>query len=214
MSIKVAPSKINLIRFRRTLAFLRRAHELLEEKREILLLEVNRRIGEATKLRSEVNEILREAYKLLDAASAVVGTKEIGLISKTPIVQYNLRPSRRRIMGVSVISLEVSKVTNPVTYSISKPTILVDQFVEKFTYGLSLLIRVAELESILLRLVEEVKKTQHRINALEQFLIPRYQSTVSFISAVLEERDREEFVRVKKVKNLLEKKARQVPRYG
>lgn len=214
MSMRVAPSKMNLIRFKRTLAFLRRAHDLLEEKREILLLEVNRRIGEATKLRSQVNEQLREAYELLDAASVVVGTKEMSLISRTPRFVHDLLVSKKKIMGVSVPSLEVSKKINPVSYGISKPTILLDQFVEKFGEILPLLVRLAELESALIRLVEEVKKTQHRINALEQFLIPRYQSTVSMISAILEERDREEFVRVKKVKTLLEKKTRQVVAYG
>ncbi|MGQ9759637.1 MAG: V-type ATP synthase subunit D [Candidatus Methanomethylicaceae archaeon] len=214
MSIRVAPSKMNLIRFKRTLAFLRRAHDLLEEKREILLLEINRRIGEATKLRSEVNVMLREAYRIFDVASVVIGTEEMGLISKTPLMEYKLAPSKRKIMGVSVLSFEVSKVKNPVPYNISKPTILIDQFVERLVEATSLLIRVAELENILIRLVEEVKRTQHRINALEQFLIPRYQSMVSLISSVLEERDREEFVRVKKVKNLLERKARQVLVYG
>ncbi|TDA36993.1 MAG: hypothetical protein DSO08_06210 [Candidatus Methanomethylicota archaeon] len=114
MSMRVAPSKMNLIRFKRTLAFLRRAHDLLEEKREILLLEVNRRIGEATKLRSQVNEQLREAYELLDAASVVVGTKEMSLISRTPRFVYDLLVSKKKIMGVSVPSLEVSKKINPV----------------------------------------------------------------------------------------------------
>ena len=54
--------------------------------------------------------------------------------------------------------------------------------------------------------MEEVKKTQQRINALEQFLIPQYLATVTLIASVLEERDREEFVRVKKVKSLLERR--------
>jgi V/A-type H+-transporting ATPase subunit D len=69
------------------------------------------------------------------------------------------------------------------------------------------IVRVAELESTLINLVEEVKRTQRRINALEQFLIPRYEETVLLIAGILEERDREEFVRVKKVKSLIEKRA-------
>ncbi|MEM2881510.1 MAG: V-type ATP synthase subunit D [Candidatus Methanomethylicaceae archaeon] len=212
--MRVAPSKMNLIRFKRTLAFLRRAHDLLEEKREILLLEINRRIGEATKLRSQVNEQFRIAYELLDAASVVIGTEEMSLLSKYPRYDYDISASKKKIMGVSVLSLELSKKINPVAYGISKPTILLDQFVEKFGEVLPLALRLAELESVLVRLVEEVKKTQHRINALEQFLIPRYQGMVSMISAILEERDREEFVRVKKVKTLLEKKIKQVEAYG
>jgi len=208
LSITVAPSKINLIRFRRTLAFLRRARDLLEEKKEILLLEVNRRIGEAAKIRSELNRTLKEAHSLLDAATVAVGTKEMEAAGGVPCLAYELRVSKRKVMGVTALAFEISVVKRPVGYNISKPSILIDETSEKFQQALPLTVKVAELESTLVRLVEEVKKTQQRINALEQFLIPRYASTVSLITSVLEERDREEFVRVKKVKNLLERRSK------
>lgn len=208
MSITVAPSKINLIRFRRTLAFLRRARDLLEEKKDILLLEVNRRIGEATKVRSELNRTLKEAYSLLDAATVAVGTKEMEAAGGIQRLTYELRVSKRKVMGVTALTFEIRVVKRPVGYSISKPSILIDETSEKFQQALPLTVKVAELESTLVRLVEEVKKTQQRINALEEFLIPRYTSTVSLITSVLEERDREEFVRVKKVKNLLERRSK------
>ena len=208
MSITVAPSKINLIRFRRTLAFLRRAHDLLEEKKDILLLEVNRRIGEATKVRSELNRMLKEARSLLDEATVVVGTKEMEAAGGVQRFTYELRVSKRKVMGVTALAFEVLATKRPVGYNISKPSILIDETSEKFQQALPLTVKVAELESTLIRLMEEIKKTQQRINALEQFLIPRYASTVTLITSVLEERDREEFVRVKKVKHLLERKSK------
>jgi V/A-type H+-transporting ATPase subunit D len=208
LSITVAPSKINLIRFRRTLAFLRRARDLLEEKKDILLLEVNRRIGEATKVRSELNRTLKEAYSLLDAATVAVGTKEMEAAGGIQRLTYELRVSKRKVMGVTALTFTIHTVKRPVGYGISKPSILIDETSEKFQQALPLTVKVAELESTLVRLVEEVKKTQQRINALEEFLIPRYASTVSLITSVLEERDREEFVRVKKVKNLLERRSK------
>jgi V/A-type H+-transporting ATPase subunit D len=198
---------MNLIRFKRTLAFLGRAHDLLEEKRDILLLEVSRRTGEATKLRGELNKILKEAYTLLDSAAVVTGTKELDAIAKIPRVTFDLQSSKRKVMGVTTVSFEMINTKWVVGYDISKPSILLDDAAEKFYQALPFIIKVAELESALVRLVEEIKKTQQRINALEQFLIPRYSATVSLISSVLEERDREEFVRVKKVKSLLEKLA-------
>jgi V/A-type H+-transporting ATPase subunit D len=206
MSIRVAPSKMNLIKFRRTLIFLHRAHDLLEEKRDILLLEVNRRVGEATRVRTELNQVLKEAYAALDAATVIVGTKEMEIAGKVPRITFDLLPSKRKVMGVTTISLELINTQKVIGYDISKPSILVDETSEKFYQALPLIIKVAELESTLVRLVEEVKKTQQRINALEQFLIPQYSATVTLIASVLEERDREEFVRVKKVKSLLEKK--------
>ena len=208
LSITVAPSKINLIRFRRTLAFLRRAHDLLEEKKDILLLEVNRRIGEATKVRSELNRMLKEARSLLDEATVVVGTKEMETAGGVQRFTYELRVSKRKVMGVTALAFEVLATKRPVGYNISKPSILIDETSEKFQQALPLTVKVAELESTLIRLMEEIKKTQQRINALEQFLIPRYASTVTLITSVLEERDREEFVRVKKVKHLLERKSK------
>jgi V/A-type H+-transporting ATPase subunit D len=210
MSIRVAPSKMNLIKFKRTLIFLRRAHDLLEEKRDILLLEVNRRVGEATRVRTDLNRVLKEAYAALDAATIIVGTKEMEAAGKIPRITFDLLSSKRKVMGVTTISLELINTQKVIGYDISKPSILVDETSEKFYQALPLIVKVAELESTLVRLVEEVKKTQQRINALEQSLIPQYSATVSLIASVLEERDREEFVRVKKVKSLLEKRSASV----
>jgi V/A-type H+-transporting ATPase subunit D len=206
MSVRVAPSKMNLIRFKRTLTFLKKAHDLLEDKRDILLLEVTRRVGEAAKLREELNRTLKEAYELLESTTIVMGTKDLEAAGRIPRITFELTSIKKKVMGVTTISFVLSNTQRIVSYDISRPTILLDETSEKFFQTLPLMIRVAELESTLLRLVEEVKKTQQRINALEQVLIPRYMATVSLISSVLEERDREEFVRVKKVKNLLEKK--------
>lgn len=206
MSVRVAPSKMNLIRFKRTLTFLKKAHDLLEDKRDILLLEVTRRAGEAAKLREELNKALKEAYELLESTTVIMGTKEMEAAGKVPRITFELTPIKKKVMGVTTISFLLANTQRVISYDISRPTILLDETSEKFFQTLPLMIKVAELESALLRLVGEVKKTQQRINALEQALIPRYTETVSLITSVLEERDREEFVRVKKVKNLLEKK--------
>ncbi|MDI9644795.1 MAG: V-type ATP synthase subunit D [Candidatus Verstraetearchaeota archaeon] len=207
MSLRVAPSKMNLIRFKRTLAFLSRAHDLLEEKRDILLLEVNRRIGEATKLREDLDRTLKDAYTALDSAAATVGSKEIESAAKIPKTTFELSVSKKKVMGVSVLSMNLENMRGSINYGFSRPTILLDESSEKFQQALLLVVKVAELENTLVNLVEEVKRTQRRINALEQFLIPRYSSTVAMISNILEERDREEFVRVKKVKRILEKRS-------
>jgi len=207
LSTKAAPSKMNLIRFRRTLSFLRRAHDLLEEKRDILLLEVSRRLGEATKVRGELNAVLKSAYASQDAAATAVGTDELKKISESPIATFQVNASNKKIMGVTTLALELTDLKRSLTYSISRPTVLIDDAAEKFLEAIPVIVRVAELESTLINLVEEVKRTQRRINALEQFLIPRYEETVLLIAGILEERDREEFVRVKKVKSLIEKRA-------
>lgn len=208
MSVKATPSKINLIRFRRTLSFLKRAHELLEEKREILLIEINRRIHELIKLKSEVNNLLQSAINLLNRATIIIGSKEMDTISQSPRIIYEIEISKRKLMGVSVPSIFFSREEKPVSYNIARPTILIDLFIETMDKSIPLLIKLAELETIIIRLLEEVKRTQQRINALEQVLIPQYQRLIAFISSVLEETEREEFVRVKKLKNIWMRRAR------
>jgi V/A-type H+-transporting ATPase subunit D len=135
-----------------------------------------------------------------------MGTKDLEHAGKIPRISFDLSASKKKVMGVTTVSFNLANVRRTIGYNISRPTVLLDETSEKFFQTLPLIIRVAELESTLFRLVEEVKKTQQRINALEQSLIPRYTTTVILISSVLEERDREEFVRVKKVKDLLERK--------
>ncbi|MEM0232365.1 MAG: V-type ATP synthase subunit D, partial [Candidatus Methanomethyliaceae archaeon] len=170
MSLKVVPSKTNLIRLRRTLVFLKRAHELLEEKREILLLEVNRRIRECIKLKSEVNELLKNTNEILIKAIIILGLREINFISQFPRFEYKIEVQKHKIMGVSVPSISFSKEEKLLSYGISQPTVLIDQFIENLDKAIPLLIKLAELETIIIRLLEEVKKTQQRINALEQVL--------------------------------------------
>ncbi|MDH5806301.1 MAG: V-type ATP synthase subunit D [Candidatus Methanomethylicaceae archaeon] len=208
MSLKVVPSKTNLIRLRRTLVFLKRAHELLEEKREILLLEVNRRIRECIKLKSEVNELLKNTNEILIKAIIILGLREINFISQFPRFEYKIEVQKHKIMGVSVPSISFSKEEKLLSYGISQPTVLIDQFIENLDKAIPLLIKLAELETIIIRLLEEVKKTQQRINALEQVLIPNYENLIKYISSVLEESEREEFVRIKKLKNIWARRSR------
>ncbi|MEM2742664.1 MAG: V-type ATP synthase subunit D [Candidatus Methanomethylicaceae archaeon] len=208
MSLKVVPSKTNLIRLRRTLVFLKRAHELLEEKREILLLEVNRRIRECIKLKSEVNELLKNTNEILTKAIIILGLREINFISQFPRFEYKIEVQKHKIMGVSVPSISFSKEEKLLSYGISQPTVLIDQFIENLDKAIPLLIKLAELETIIIRLLEEVKKTQQRINALEQVLIPNYENLIKYISSVLEESEREEFVRIKKLKNIWARRSR------
>src|SRR5512136_1029132 len=99
MSVRVAPSKMNLIRFKRTLAFLTKAHDLLEDKRDILLLEVSRRVGEAAKLREELNRTLKEAYDLLDSAAIIIGSKELETAGKAPRITFDITSTKRKVMG-------------------------------------------------------------------------------------------------------------------
>jgi V/A-type H+-transporting ATPase subunit D len=115
---------MNLIRFRRTLSFLRRAHALLEEKRDILLLEVSRRLGEATKVRGELNAVLKSAYASQDAAATAVGTEELKKISESPIAAFQVNASNKKIMGVTTLALELTDLKRSLTYSISRPTVL------------------------------------------------------------------------------------------
>ncbi|MCQ5337234.1 MAG: V-type ATP synthase subunit D [Candidatus Methanomethylicia archaeon] len=205
MSLRVIPSKMNLIRFRRTLNFLIRVHDLLEDKKEILLLEISKRINETIKLRKEVNEMLKNAYELLNKANVIMGNKKIEMIE--PISEYKIEIKKRKIMGISIPAISFSKEKKPISYGISQPTVLLDNFIEIFDKCIPMLLKLAEMEMILIKLLEEVKNTQKRINALEYVLIPRYKSLIAFISSVLEESEREEFVRIKKLKNIWMRRA-------
>ncbi|MEM3126424.1 MAG: V-type ATP synthase subunit D, partial [Candidatus Caldarchaeum sp.] len=81
-----------------------------------------------------------------------------------------------------------------------------DEAVTKFRNILAPICRVAEVENAIFRLAEELKKTQRLLNALEHLIIPRYQEAIKFISANLEEREREDFVKLKHVKRLMERR--------
>jgi V/A-type H+-transporting ATPase subunit D len=206
---KVLPTKIELIRTRRSLATARRVYRVLDDKREVLLKRLDEMINQAGNAREEIWQPLSDAYFALYDAYLKLGPLRIeGLAASTPTI-VGVDVSVRRIVDVDVPVLKISEKQTGMTYGFADSNIAVDKAARLTRKALPSIFKAAEFENAIFRLAKELERTQRLINALEYLIIPRYETSIRYIQQTLEEREREEFVRLKHVKQVLERKVEQ-----
>ncbi len=207
---KVLPTKIELIRTRRSLQTARRVQKVLDDKREVLLKRLDEMIEKASTSREEIFQPLSDAYLALYDAYLKLGPLRLeGIASNTPpIVQVDVNV--RRVVDVDIPSLKLSEKEVGMTYGFADTNVAVDRASRQMRKVLPAIFRAAEFENAIFRLAKELERTQRLLNALEYMIVPRYETNIRYIQQTLEEREREEFVRLKHVKKILESKAESV----
>jgi V/A-type H+-transporting ATPase subunit D len=205
---RVVATKIELIKIRRSMQISKMVHKILDDKREVLLKKIDEMIDEANKARGDIWDPLDEIYKALFHAYLSLGTSTIQSLSSSTPPSINVDVHIKRIVDVKIPALEISskKDVQDLTYGFADTNSSVDQATKLIKNILPGICKAAEYENAIFSLAKELEKTQKLINALEYVIIPQYQDALSFIKSTLEEREREEFVRLKKVKAVIEKK--------
>ena len=201
MRADVPATKSTLIRLREQFAFVRTGHELLEEKREVLLEELLDMYREAAQLRREVERDLAGLYAAFRDAVLAGGRAPLEAEALASVGSQTLRVRERSVMGVVIplLELRATAVAEPLTAPgwTAAAVVLVRRRVRDL---LERLLRLAETEVSCRRLAAELQKTQRKVNALEHVFIPEYRDTIHFIEATLEEREREALFHLKRLK--------------
>jgi len=208
--LKVKPTRMELLRLKRRIKLAEKGHKILKEKQDALIMEFFTIYDEALALRREVNQKIAEAFEQLRLAEIDVGVVRLSEIALSVKPNKEIKIKRRNIMGVPVPLIEAEGFRrDPYErgYGFVSSSPKVDVTAEKFEEVLELVTRLAEIEETLKRLAKEIEKTKRRVNALEYIIIPRMAETVKYISQHLDEMERENFFRLKRVKALLEAKA-------
>lgn len=198
MTDQVVPTKGNLLSTKKSLELSRSGFELLDRKRNILIREMMALISRAEQIQGKIDKAYEEAYADLQRANITLGIcKEL---SQTVPVENGLNVAYRSIMGVEIpmVSFQPEKVQIP--FGLMSTNILLDRTYLKFDEVKRLTAELAEVENSVYRLAYAVRKTQKRANALKNIMIPRFEQTVKTISEALEEKDREDFSRMKIIK--------------
>ena len=194
------PTKANLIDLREGLVFIQMGHDLLEQKREILVKELLSRIAKLRAAKKMVEEALKEAYSLLGRAALTMGPRLLNQICSSVPAEFEVQLSEKSVMGVEIPCMTVKKKAFTKQYSMLGSNASLDMAREKFFSIMDQVLQLAELETAIYRLALEFKKNQKRVNALENIFIPQYKNTIKFIDDFLEERDREELFVIKRLK--------------
>jgi len=204
--LKVVPTKSNLLKIKRDLVFAREGYELLEQKRQVLVAQLMPLVNEAIAAHEKMDADLREAYDALQNAIISNGKNTVRSMARAVLVDSDIQVHNLRVMGVTLPKVDVKIKDDAPYYSAGNSSFWLDESILRFKLVLESMGRFAELRVALLRLAQEVRKTQRRVNALEKIAIPDYLETIKFIADSLEESERGTFSTLKIIKERLEKR--------
>lgn len=199
MAIQAVPTKGNLINTKKSLMLAKVGYELLDRKRNILIREMMTLIDKANAVQEKIDSAYADAYKKLQTANIMLGLCDE--ISYSVPIDNSLNLSYRSVMGVEIPILTASEEEDiHLHYGLYSTNSALDEAYFTFNKVKRMTVELAEIENSVYRLANAIKKTQKRANALKNIMIPRFAETVKYITDALEEKDREEFSRLKVIK--------------
>ena len=197
MSNNAVPTKGNLMAAKNTLKLSVQGYELLDKKRNILVREMMSLIDKAQEVQSHIDGTFSEAYEALQMANINLGIHNIEKTVYAIDEEKGIAINTRSIMGVEIPMAAIDEGDSRPQYGLKGTSVALDVAREKFIAVKKLTVQLAEIENAIYRLAVNIKKTQKRANALKNIMIPRYEELVKFITESLEEKEREEFTKIK-----------------
>lgn len=191
---------------RNELQFARQGHELLDQKRNILVIELLGLVDQATDFELQVGRALERAYESLQQAVLTGGRLEMIHLGNAVNIESDIEVTHRKVMGVRLPMVHTEFTEHAPYFSPYDGSFWVDVAIRDFRTALEAMGRLAELKVSIMRLAREVRKTIRKVNALEKIAIPELDETVRKIQDRLEENERDMFVLMKTVKTRLGRK--------
>ncbi|MCH7902416.1 V-type ATP synthase subunit D [archaeon] len=208
MAEDVKTTRLELIETRGKIKLAEKGHKLLKQKRDVLVLEFFKIMKEAKDLRTSLNDQMSKAFHALAMAQAYHGIIEVQNISMSTKKAPGVIVESKNVMGVQIPSITgeyVAKTIQERGYSLQGSSAKIDEAASSFEKSLEAIIKLAETENALKKLIKEIEKTKRRVNALDYIMIPDLKSTEKYIVLRLEEIEREQFISLKTIKAKLEK---------
>jgi V/A-type H+-transporting ATPase subunit D len=207
--LNVPVTKSSALEVGRTLRFATEGFELLEQKRQILVMELLSWLARARTVEQAVNERLARAHESLRQAALAAGAAKLSREAVAIRPGHRVEMQERRLMGLHLATLSVQAAASGPEFSFADSSPRSDEVKASFTEALEVITQLAEIENAVFRLAQELKRTQRRVNALEKIFIPTYQLTLRYILEALEGHEREELVVMKMAKEKLERVRRE-----
>lgn len=202
MAARVSPTKGNLMKIKKSLELAKVGYDLLDRKRNILIRETMGLIDSAADIRSRIAESYRVAYQALEEANMSMGIVD-EFASFVP-VENGLTISSRSVMGVEIPTVSLDPVPTDNYFGFRRTTAKLDEAYRRFNEVKQLTAELAQTENSVYRLATGIKKAQKRANALKNIIIPRFEEQVKTITSALDEKDREDFSRLKVIKSFID----------
>ena len=205
----VSVTRMDLLARKAQIALASQGRDLLEQKRTALMKEFLRTADTALKRSDALQQTAASARQCLARAETMAGAEAVRSAALASRSGFRLDVTTASVMGVRIPHIEQKRVARSFLergYSIVNTSITMDETASAFEEEVEAIIQLAEIELRLTRLGDEIQRTSRRLNALDQFLIPRLEAERDFIQTALDERERADHFRLKLVKRGLERK--------
>lgn len=200
---QIFPTKANLMATQKSLSLAKLGYELMDRKRNILVREMMQLVDEAKEVESTINEAYKKAYASLQKANITLG--RCSDYAHTVPLDETLKVDYKSVMGVEIPQITLGEQDMKNYYGFDTTNSYLDEAYFNFNEAKRLSVKLVETQTSIYRLADAIKKTQKRANALNNIMIPKFTQTVKFISEALDEKEREDFTRLKVVKSTKEK---------
>ncbi len=198
--LSIAATKGNLLRLRDEHLLAAEARVFLEEKRDLLVGELLRLQGQAARFRRQVEQVLKAAYRNLTQGLLALGRDAVAraALGVPPAAQVRIKD--RPFLGMPMPVVEFRPGPKRPQFSFGGTVPALDESALGVAEALAAIAELAEVEAILWRLAQELRRTIRRTNALNNLIIPTYLETIRYLEAALEERERESLFHLKRLK--------------
>lgn len=200
MDTSTLPTKNNLMKIKGKLKLSSQGQELLEKKKIILEMEKEKHKKNLQEKKENLEKLFNEGINKIKIASIDIGLEELKDISEEVDFKQKIDIKYKTVMGVEIPSIIYEKQKQKTMIGLYNTNIQVDEAIEIFTKIKTEIIELAEIENTILRINKAIEKVKKRSNALKDIIIPEEKQQIKTIEGILEEREREEFSRLKIIK--------------
>jgi len=199
----VKPTRMQLLEIRKRRLLAVKGHELLSQKRDALISNFFEIIKDRKEKRKEMEEKIKGAFESLIEAEMLMGEEQVRSLAGGIKGGRDIKVEKKNIMGVPIINFSIED-GSIARYGMLDTTSNLYEAISRGRKALDAIVEVAGIEGSIQKLGKEIEKTKRRVNALEHIFIPKLEGTIAYIERQLEEREREDFFRRKRMKTFME----------
>jgi len=206
----VHPTRMELLTLRKRRKIADRGRDLLREKLDALMIEFFQFVRDISTLRAKAQNLLAEAYVSFVEAQMAMGYMKLEQTSVGVDDRFSIDSKSRNVIGVVIPYIQVN--VKPLTgfpYGVYDTSIKLDEATLKMADAIKAIAELSSAEAAVRKLAEAIASTKRRVNSLEYVIIPRMQITIRYIEMHLEEAEREDFFRLKRIKSRMAKAERE-----
>jgi len=202
--VKVRPTKIELVKLKRRLSLAQRVQKIVKDRLSILTMEFLQTARDTAEAKRRLLDEFSKLYKALSIAAGYHGYMALEKELVATEADLKITSGSRNVAGVRIPSFELMGNGKPMRgYDLADTSSWLDRAAQLSDESLRAIAELAELQRSFELLAVEINRTKRISNALEYIVIPGLQVTINYLNMKFEERDREEKVRLKRVKVLV-----------